>query len=325
MNVAMIILAMVALATTFVEPAAAQSGRKMARVGMLWSSAAEDQTSPIPLEAFRAALREHGYDEGRNLSLEHRYFAGRLDRFPSLAADLVQAKVDVILASSPLSIRAARQATSTIPIVMINGDPEMFSNMSRPGGNVTGLTAFQAELAGKQVELLREAVPKLAKVALLRNPTQPVHALKLKEAETVARALGPTVHVVTAQTAAELEPAFTSMAKERVGGVVVFADGTYSANRGKIADLALRHGLPSVFGSPGAAEAGGLISYLPSREESYRRAGSYVGRILKGAHAGDLPIEQPTRFELSINLRTARTLRVALPQALVVRADRLIE
>jgi putative ABC transport system substrate-binding protein len=217
-------------------------------------------------------LRDQGYVEGRNLALEHRYAGGRLERFPALAADLAQMKVDVILASSPLSIRAARQATSTIPIVMINGDPEMFGTMSRPGGNITGLTAFQAELAGKQVELL-------------------------KEAETTARALGLTVYVADAQVADDFEGAFAAIAKERAGGV----------------------------GSPGGADAGGLISYLPSRQESYRRAGDYVSRILKGAHAGDLPIEQPSRFELTVNLRTARALRLTLPQALVLRADRLIE
>jgi putative tryptophan/tyrosine transport system substrate-binding protein len=295
------------------------------RIGLLWSVGPNDASSPPYIAAFERALREAGFVEGRNVRVEHRYADGKLDRFPALAAELVHAKVDVIVAASPLSIRAARAATEKIPIVMINGDPAMFASLSRPGGNITGLTAFQAELAGKQVELLKEAVPKITKVALLRNLTQPVHALKLKEAEAVARALKLAVHVVDAQAPDDIEAAVVSAAKERAGGLVVFADGMYNAYRARIADIALRQGLPTVFGTPGAADSGGLINYLPSPEETYGRAATYVVRILKGAPAGDLPIQQPTRFELSINLKTARALSIALPQTLVVRADRIIE
>jgi putative ABC transport system substrate-binding protein len=324
MRLVTVIVSLLAL-STIVQPVTAQSARTAARVGMLWSASATDATAVPNLEAFRAVLRNHGYAEGRNLVLEHRYAAGRLDRFPELVSNLVRSNVDVIVASSPLSILAAREATSTIPIVIVNGDPRMFSDLTRPGGNVTGLIAFQGELAGKQVELLKEAVPALSRLAVLHNPTQPVHSLKLKEAQHVARALGMSVFVADARSADELDSAFSAIAKERVGGIVVFADGAYYTNRARIADLALRQGLPTVFGSPGAADAGGFMTYLPNGAETYGRAGDYVSRILKGAHPGDLPIEQPTRFELAINMKTARALRVTVPQALVLRADRLIE
>lgn len=323
-RLAVLLVAAVALLAA-AQPASTQTAARMHRVGVLWTTTAADPLHAQVLGALRAGLAEGGLVEGRNLTLEHRHAAGHLDRFPALAAELVQTKPDVILAASPLSIRAVRAATASIPIVMINGDPGMFVSLARPGGNITGLVAFQAELAGKQVELLKEAVPKLGKFAVLRNPTQPVHTAKLKEAEAVARALKLAIHVVEAQAPDDFEPAFVAMTREGVGGLVVFADGTYFTNRARIAELALRHGLPAVFGSAGAAEAGGLISYLPNREEAYRRAASYIVRILKGAHAGDLPIEQPTRFELSMNLKTARALRLTLPQALLVRADKIIE
>ena len=312
-------------AVATVDVAVAQGPGRTFRVGVLWSAAADDPTIRPGLESLRASLRESGYVEGQNLILEHRHAAGRLDRFPALAKNLVDAHVDVVRATSPLSIRAARQATSTVPIVMINGDPDMFGSLSRSGGNITGLTAFQAELAGKQVELLKEAVPQVSKIAVLRNPTQPVHALKLREAERVARALGVVLYVAEARTTDDFDEAFSAMTRERVGALAVFADGTYYSNRARIADLALRHRLPVAFGSPGGADAGGLMSYVPSAADTYRRAGVYVSRILKGAHPGDLPLERPTRFELSVNLRTAQTLRITLPQAVLMRADRVIE
>ena len=318
-------LVLAAILVSVAASAAAQGVPKVARVGMLWSAAFDDPTNAATLQAFRAGLADAGYVEGRNVILEHRHAEGHLERFPALTADLVQVRVDVIVASSPLSIRAARAATTTIPIVMVNGDPGQFANLARPGGNVTGLTAFQAELAGKQMELLKEAVPSLGKVALLRNPTQPVHAAKQRQAETVARALKVDVFVAEAKTPDDFEPAFAAMVKEGAGGVVVFADGMYYANRARIAGLAVRHGLPSAFGSPGAADAGAMINYLPNGADTFRRAANYVARILKGAAAGDLPIEQPTRFDLSLNQNTARALRITLPQSLIVRADRVIE
>lgn len=302
-----------------------QTAGKIYRVGMLWSSGSGDPTGGPRAEVFRQALLADGYAVGRNLALEHRYAEGQLERFPALADDLVRRKVDVIVAASPLAIRAARDATSTIPIVMINGDPAMFISLSRPGGNITGLTAWQAELAGKQLELLKEAVPKLERVAVLRNPTQPVHALKLHEVESVAKALKVTVHVTEARAPDDFEGAFASMARDRSQGLVVFADGMYSTNRARLAELAMRHALPAAFGSEGAAQAGGLITYVPDSGETYRRAASYVTRILKGAHAGDLAIERPTRFNLSINLKTARALGLTLPPSLLVRADHVLD
>lgn len=317
------IVALLALAAT--ASAAAQPAGRAHRVGMLWSSDGADASSAPRIEEFGRALAGEGFVIGRNVVLEHRYAGGRLDRFPVLARELVAAKVDVVVAASPLAIRAARQATATIPIVMINGDPAMIASLARPGGNITGLIALQEELAAKQVELINDAVPGLTRVGLLRNPTQPVHVLKLRAAEEMARRLGLAVRVADARAPEEFEPAFARMAKDRVGAVVVFADGTYLTNRAKLAELALRHALPTCFGSPGAAHAGGLMAYVPSFNEAYRRAGAFVAKILQGARPGDLPVEQPTLFELSVNLKTARALGLTLPQLLLARADHVIQ
>jgi putative ABC transport system substrate-binding protein len=303
----------------------AQPAIRTYRVGMLWSSDQRDATSARRADVFQRALSSDGFVVGRNVVLEHRYAAGNLDRFPRLASELAAARVDAIVASSPLSIRAARQATTTIPIVMINGDPAMFASFARPGGNVTGLTALQEELAAKQVELLKEAVPGLTKIGVLRNPTQPVHALKIRAVEDAARTYRLVLHVVEARAPGDFDTAFAMLARERVGALVVLADGTYAAHRARLADLATQQSLPTCFGTPGAANAGGLIEYVPSGDEQYRRAAGFVAKVLKGAHPGDLPVEQPTLFELSLNLKTARALRLALPQTLMVRADHVIE
>ena len=313
------------VAVGLVGTGGAQSAARTYRVGMLWSSDDRDGTSARRVEVFQRALSSDGYVVGRNVVLEHRHASGNLERFGVLASELVAAKVDAIVASSPLSIRAARQATATIPIVMINGDPAMFASFAQPGANITGLTALQEELAAKQVELLTEAVPGLARIGVLRNPTQPVHALKVRAVEEAARTRRLVLHVVEARAAGDFEAAFAMLARERVGALVVLADGTYAAHRGRLADLAAQHSLPTCFGTPGAARAGGLIEYVPSGDELYRRAAGFVAKILKGAHASDLPVEQPTLFELSLNLKTARALRLSVPQTLMVRADHVIE
>lgn len=320
---ASIVIALLALVAT--ASAAAQPASRTYRVGMLWSSGDADASSGPRLQAFERTLAAEGFVIGRNLEIDHRYAKGQLDRFPALAGELVAAKVDVIVAASPLSIRAARRATATIPIVMINGDRDMVGSLARPGGNITGLIALQEELAAKQVELIREAVPGLTRVGLLRNPTQPVHALKFRAADAMAQRLGLEVRVAEARAPEDFAPAFALFARERVGGVVVFADGTYLTNRATLAELGLRHALPTCFGSPGAAHAGGLIAYVPSFGEAYRRAAGFVAKILRGAQPGELPVEQPTLFELSVNLKTARTLGLTLPQPLLARADDVIQ
>jgi putative ABC transport system substrate-binding protein len=318
-------LATVLLLALLVAPlgAEAQSAGKVYRVGVLAYGAPDMVQDRFAM--FREALRQLGYVEGRNLAFEVRASPGRLDALPDLAAELARLNVDVILAVAPLAIRAARQATSTIPIVMALGDPATFENLARPGGNVTGVTALAAELAGKQVELLKEAVPRVSRVAVLRNPDQPVHVAKLKQAEITARALAMRLIVVDARGAADFETAFITVAQERAEGLIVFADGIFLGERRRVVEHAARLRLPAVYASNGFAQAGGLMAYVPDTAETFRRAASFVDRIFKGANPATLPVEQPTRFELSVNLATARTLGLTIPPSLLVRADQVIE
>jgi putative ABC transport system substrate-binding protein len=290
---AMLRLIVLVLAVLAAPPPAAdaQPAGKVYRVGVLAYGAPD--VVQDRLKTFRDALRQLGYVEGRNVAFEVRASPGRLDVLPDLAAELARLNVDVILAVAPLAIRAARQATSTIPIVMALGDPATFENLARPGGNVTGVTALAAELAGKQVELLKEAVPKVSRVAVLRNPDQPVHVAKLKQAETTARALAMRLIVVDARGAADFETAFATVAQERAEGLVVFADGIFLGERRRVVEHAARLRLPAVYASHGFAQAGGLITYVPDTAEAFRRAALFVDRILKGAIPGPFPSNSP--------------------------------
>jgi putative ABC transport system substrate-binding protein len=321
----MLRLAIVLLLAILAAPLAAeaQPAAKVHRVGVL-SYGAPDVLQ-ANLATFRETLRQQGYVEGRNVAFEVRTSAGRLEALPDLAAELARLNVDVILAISPLSIRAARQATSTIPIVMAFGDPATFDSLARPGGNVTGVTALAAELTGKQVELLKEALPRVSRVAVLRNPEQPVHVAKLKQAEAVARALAVRLIVVDARGAEGFDAAFVTIARERAEGLIVFADGVFLAHRKRLVELASRLRLPGVYASNGFAQAGGLITYVPDTAETFRRAASFVDRILKGASPATLSVERPTRFELTVNLAAAKALGLTIPQSLLVRADRVVE
>ncbi|MGH7398099.1 MAG: ABC transporter substrate-binding protein [Candidatus Rokuibacteriota bacterium] len=318
-------LAIVLLLATLAAPLAAeaQPAGKVYRVGVLSYLASDVLQANLAM--FREALRGRDYVEGRNVAFEVRTSSGRLDALPELAAELARLNVDVILAIAPLSIRAARQATTTIPIVMALGDPATFESLARPGGNVTGLTALAAELAGKQVELLKEALPRVSRVAVLRNPEQPVHVAKLRQAETVARALGIRLVVVDARGPEGFDAAFATIAGERAEGLIVFADGGFLAHRKRLVELASRLRLPGVYASNGFAQAGGLITYVPDTAETYRRAASFVDRIFKGASPATLPVEQPTRFELTVNLAAARALGLTIPQSLLVRANQVVE
>ena len=263
----------------------AQQAGKVYQVGVL-SYFTHDELQGS-LETLREALRQQGYVEGRNVAFDVRTASGRLEALPELAAQLVRRKVDVILAIAPLAIRAARQATSSIPIVMTFGDPAMFDSLARPGGNVTGVAALAAELAGKQVELMKEALPRGSRFAVLRNPDQPVHVAKLKQAEDV--------------------------------------DGIFRSNRKRLAEFASQLRLPAVYGLDGFVQAGGLIEYVPDSVEAFRRAASFVDRIFKGASPGTLPVEQPTKFALVINLKTAKAFGLTIPPSLLLRADQVIE
>jgi putative ABC transport system substrate-binding protein len=306
--------------------AEAQPAAKAARIGML--TLAVGPSSPMA-EAFRQGLREHGYVEGQHVTFEYRYAEGRAERLPALAAELVRRKVDVIVIESNVAALAAKRATQTIPIVMgIAGDPVkagVVSNLGRPGGNVTGLTLIHPELSGKRLQLLKEAVRTLALVAIIWNPADPALVDYLPDTEAAARSLGLRIHAVAARSPMELEAAFKAVSDARPSAFFTFPGGLFLDNRTRIVDFATRNRLPGIFPSGAYAEAGGLMSYGPNLTATFHRAAEYVDRILKGAKPGELPIEQPTKFELVINLKTAKTLGLTIPPSLLLRADQVID
>ncbi|HEV8472794.1 MAG TPA: ABC transporter substrate-binding protein [Methylomirabilota bacterium] len=300
--------------------AEAQPAGKMFRIGVLGIDSRE---------LLRQSLRDVGYVEGRNLAIEWRDAEGKPERFGDLAAELVRLKVDVIVAANPAATFAVKRSTASIPIVMMNTpDPVQLGlvvSLGRPGGNVTGTTTLSADLSIKQLELLKEAVPRAVRIAVLSNPSNSWHPLAIKGAEAAARSLAVQLQIVAVRGPEELDNAFTAMTRERAGAVLVLADPTTFFHRTRLADLAAKRRLPAMYGPRGYADAGGLMSYWAHNADLYRRVGSYVDRILKGAKPGDLPVEQPTRFEFVINLKTAKTLGLTIPQSLLRRADQVIE
>ena len=305
-----------------------QPATKMHRIGRLRAG------QPLPEsayeEAFRQGLRELGYIEGQNLVLEYRYAAGSAERLPDLAAELVQRKVDVIVAGGVPAIRAAQQATRTIPIVMAGvTDPVgqgLVTSLARPGGNTTGVSLLNEELPGKRLELLKEMVPPCTRIAVLVNPALPAYASHMHNLTVAARALGLHLHVVEVRRADELEGAFAAMSRAGVDALIVIAEpALMDGLRGEIADLATTSRLPAMYDWRMYVETGGLISYGPSLPAVYRRAATYVDKILKGAKPADLPVEQPTKFELVINLKTAKALGLTVPPTLLLLADEVIQ
>jgi len=280
-------------------------------------------------DAFRQGLRELGYVAGQNIAIEHRAPEWKYERLPGLAAELVRLKVDVIVAASPPATEAAKQATSTIPIVFtVSGDPvaEGFvASLARPGGNLTGLATISPELVGKQLEMLKTVAPKISRVAVLQNPSQQSHLSAVRQAEDAARALGVQLQVLKARTPSEIEAAFAAMRSQRAGGVLVLRDAVFRAHRAQIVALAAKGRLPAVYGLREEVEAGGLMAYGASVPQLFRRAAIYVDKILKGAKPADLPVEQPTKFELVINMKTAKALGLTIPQSILVRADEIIQ
>ena len=280
-------------------------------------------------EAFRQGLRELGYVEGQNIAIEHRAAEWKYERLPGLAAELVRLKVDVIVAASGPATEAAKQATRTIPIVFtVSGDPvaEGFvASLARPGGNLTGLATISPELVGKQLEMLKAVAPKVSRVAVLQNPDQPSHASAVRQAEDPARALGVQLQVLKARTPAEIEAAFAAMSSQRAGGVLVLRDAVFRAQRAQIVALAAKSRLPAVYGLREEAEAGGLMAYGASVPQMFQRAATYVDKILKGAKPADLPVEQPTKFEFVINMKTAKALGLTIPPSVLGRADEVIQ
>ena len=274
-------------------------------------------------------MRQLGYVEGKNLVIEYRWADGKYDRLAGLAADLVSLRVDVIVTVGDPVIQAAKKATATIPIVMASvGDPVgrgFVTSLARPGGNITGVSNFAVALSGKWLEILREAVPHLSQVAILRNRANPTHPLFWIEADKAAKGLGLKLQSLEVQSPEDIGAAFESMLKERVGALVTLPDPLLTGQRVRIADLAAKAHLPAIAAFRENAEAGALMAYGPSLAANRRRAAVFVDKILKGAKPGDLPIEQPTTFELFINLKTAKTLGLTIPQSLLQRADQVIE
>ena len=306
--------------------AAAQPLPKVARIGLLLPG-----TAPDPgVEAFRQGLRDLGWVEGQNIAIEYRWAEGKFERLPGLAAALIRLKVDVIVANATPATSAAKNATGTIPVVFaFVADPVasgFVASLARPGGNITGLASIATEVIGKQLELLKEALPKVSRVAVLRNPDNQSHPLMLRQAESAARVLRVQLQILEARSPDEFDTAFAAMTRQRAGGLLVLADsGMFFVQRTRIADLAAKNRLPAVYGHLEHAEAGGLMAYGTNRADLFRRAAYFVDKILKGAKPDDLPVEQPTKFELVINLKTAKALGLTIPKSVLVRADKLIE
>jgi len=282
------------------------------------------------VEVFRQALRDLGYVEGKNIVIEYRYAEGKLDRLPELAAELVRSKVDVLVAAFDSGVRAAKNATNTIPIVMagVGTDPVeagLVESLARPGGNITGVTLLAVETSSKRPELLKEIVPKLARLAVLYDPANRGNLLEVKQVQTVARPLGFTVRSWEVRDADGFEKVFAALSKERPDGLYVAGGPLMNANGGRIARFALKTRLPSVYDRKEAVDAGGLMSYGANRVEPLHRAAMYVDKILKGAKPADLPVEQPTKFELVINLKTAKQIGLTIPQSMLYRADKVIK
>ena len=320
-------LLVIGVVSALIAPPAsmAQQGGTVFRIGYL------DPTSQsaLFLLVFREALGELGYVEGKNLVLEQRYAEDRPERLSALAAELVNLHVSVLVTFATPATLAAKAATTTIPILMVVGEPVgagIVPSLSRPGGNITGLALNNVEVAGKRLQLLKEAAPKLTRVAVLANQANPSFtALHLAQTRSAADRLGITVQPVEVRGPSELGNAFTAMTRGHVEAVIILPDPMFGLHRKRIAELALQHRLPSTYDSKLFAEDGGLLGYAPVYADFYRRAATYVDKILKGAKPADLPIEQPTKFELVINLKTAKTLGLAIPLSLRQRADQVIK
>ncbi len=326
---------LIAIATTAAAwpfAARAQQTAKMPRIGWLVTGALDAAETRALLDAFRQGLAEHGYFEGRNITFEIRTAAGRIERFPPLAKEIVDRKVDLIVVGNTAAARAARQASATIPIVVsVMGDPigdGLVASLARPGGNVTGLTFLGPELTPKRLALLKEALPKVSRVAALWHPGafgERTMREMLRETEVAARALGVALRFVEVRGPDEIESAFAAMAAEGPDALFIFPSPMLFNERRRIVELATRHRLPSMALNREFVDLGALISYGANISDLFRRSATYVDKILKGAKPGDLPIEQPTKFELFVNLKTAKALGLAIPTSILVQADEVIE
>lgn len=306
--------------------AEAQQSKAVPRIGFLGLAPASAWASPV--EALRAGLRDLGYVEGRNIVIEFRW-ATRVDQMPELAAELVRMNVDVIFAPASTQVEPARQATKTIPIVFAqHADPVGIghvASLARPGGNITGVSMALTEMAAKSLEILKEAVPHAKRIGVLWNPTTPSHPRVLKAVEAAAARSGVQLLMAPVQTVGDFDGVFSLMTRERADAFLVPSSPLTNSQRERLAELALQHRLPGIFTNEANVEAGGLMSYGADFNYMYRRAASYVDKILKGAKPGDLAVEQPIKFKLVINLKTAKVLGITMPQAVLLRADEVIQ
>jgi putative ABC transport system substrate-binding protein len=307
--------------------AEAQQPAKVPRIGYL--AATSLSTNPARIEAFRQGLRELGYVEGKKIVIEWRFAEGKADRLTGFAAELVRLKVDVIVSGGSTATRAAKEATSTIPIVMSqDNDPVgngFVTSLARPGGNITGLAALRSELSGKRLELLKEVVPRLSRVAVLGSSTNPGNAQSLKEVELAAGAIGVQLQYLDVRGPKDIETAFKEASKGRADAVLVLAGPVFNSPRSQVVDLAVKSRLPAIYDRRDFGEVGGLMSYGTSVVDLDYRAATYVDKILKGAKPADLPVEQPVKFELIINLKAAKQIGLTIPPNVLVRADKVIK
>jgi putative ABC transport system substrate-binding protein len=319
-------LAVCAVLFALCVSAQAQQANKVPRIGYLVAGYRSDILART--DAFRHSLRELGYAEGKNIVIEERYAEGKIDRLSPLAAELVQLNVKVIVAAGPQTTRRAKEATSTIPIVMgFHNDPigaGMVASLRRPGGNVTGLSTLAPEISGKQLELLKEIVPKLSRVAVLGTSTMPGNPQVLTETERAAIALGVQHLYVDVRSAEDIETAFRKASNDHADAVLALPSFLLTSQRKQLVNLALKTRLPSIYDRQEFVEDGGLMSYSVSSTDLFRRAAIYVDKILKGAKPGDLPVEQPTKFEFVINLKAAKQIGLTIPPNVLARADRVI-
>jgi ABC-type uncharacterized transport system substrate-binding protein len=305
----------------------AQQAKKVPRVGYLMGSSLPNNSSRI--EAFLQGLRELGYVEGKNIVIEWRSAEEKLDRLPALAAELVRLKVDVIVTAGPPATRAAKEATSTIPIVMgFDNDPVgngFIASLARPGGNITGLANLNPELSGKRLELLKEIIPRLSRVAVFGESTFPGNAQSLRETELAAGAFGVKLQYLEVLGPKDIETAFGAARKGRAQAVLVLQSPIFNSQRKQIVELAVKNRLPAIYSAAEWMEDGGLMIYSASFTDLFRRAATYVGKILKGTKPADLPVEQPTKFELVINLKTVKQIGLTIPPNVLARADKVIK
>ena len=314
-----------------VQPGAAvaQPASKVPRIGYISPGSPSNPARVARLEAFRQGLREQGYVEGQDIVIDTRWAHGNYDRYAEIVADLVRLKVDVLVTVGATGSQAAKRATKTIPIVMtVVNDPlggGLVESLARPGGNLTGLSMMAPDLVGKQLQVLTEIVPKLSRVALLWNPASPGSAPQVRVAETVAPTLGLRLQLLEARTPQEIDQAFVAMAKERPGALVVLAESVFTNQAKQFADQAVKMRLPTIFGLKEHAVAGGLVVYGADPLDMERRAAAFVAKILRGAKPADLPVEQPSKLELIINLKTAKALGLTIPHSMLLRADQVIQ